>query len=65
VTAVYVTCPRCRFRMSVALHQITATDEHACPRCEASDGVSIPMLLMPDQGDQAEEREISPSPGEA
>lgn len=51
--------------MSVALHQITATDEQACPRWETSDGVSIPMPLMPDQGDQAEEREISPSPGEA
>jgi DNA-directed RNA polymerase subunit RPC12/RpoP len=46
----YVTCPRCHFRMSVRLHQITSTDEQACPRCEA-DGVSIPLLLMPDKGE--------------
>jgi hypothetical protein len=50
--------------MSVALHQITTTDEQACPRCATSDGISVPMLLMPEQrGD--EEREPSPSSGEA
>jgi hypothetical protein len=48
--------------MSVKLHQITSTDEQACPRCEASDGISIPMLLMPDTDDEAE-RPVSPSPG--
>jgi hypothetical protein len=47
--------------MSVRLHQITSTDEQACPRCEASDGISIPMLLMPDHEREAE-RQVSPSP---
>jgi hypothetical protein len=47
--------------MSVRLHQITSTDEHACPRCEATDELSIPMLLMPEHhGD--EDREVSTSP---
>jgi DNA-directed RNA polymerase subunit RPC12/RpoP len=47
MTTAYVTCPRCEFRMSVRLHQITSTDEQACPRCKA-EGISVPMLLMPD-----------------
>jgi DNA-directed RNA polymerase subunit RPC12/RpoP len=61
VTTAYVTCPRCHFRMSVWLHQITSTDEQACPRCEATDDISIPMLLMPEHPD-GEEREVSASP---
>jgi DNA-directed RNA polymerase subunit RPC12/RpoP len=61
VTTAYVTCPRCHFQMSVRLHQITSTDEQACPRCEVSDGISIPMLLMPDHEREAE-RQVSPSP---
>jgi hypothetical protein len=58
----YVTCPRCHLRMSVMLHQIMSTDEQACPRCQASDGVTIPMLLMPETDGDAERR-VSPSPG--
>lgn len=61
MTIAYVTCPRCHFRMSVRLHLITSTDEQACPRCEASDEVSIPMLLMPG-GSGEPEREVSTSP---
>jgi hypothetical protein len=61
LTTAYVTCPRCHFRMSVRLHLITSTDEQACPQCEANDGVSIPMLLMPDRGGERE-REVSTSP---
>jgi DNA-directed RNA polymerase subunit RPC12/RpoP len=61
LTTAYVTCPRCHFRMSVRLQQITSTDEQACPRCEASDGISIPMLLMPDRGEESE-REVSTAP---
>jgi hypothetical protein len=47
--------------MSVRLHQITSTDEQACPRCEATDGLSIPVLLMPEHWDDSE-REVSTSP---
>jgi hypothetical protein len=47
--------------MSVRLHQITSTDEQACPRCEENDGVSIPMLLMPERGGEPK-REVSTSP---
>ena len=61
MTIAYVTCPRCHHRMSVRLHQITSTDEQACPRCDASDGISIPMLLMPESGGESE-REVSGSP---
>jgi hypothetical protein len=48
--------------MSVTLHQITSTDGQACPRCQASDGVTIPMLLMPETDGEAERR-VSPTPG--
>jgi hypothetical protein len=48
--------------MSVRLHQITSTDEQACPRCQASDGISIPMLLLPEPNGK-DERRVSPSPG--
>jgi uncharacterized paraquat-inducible protein A len=48
MTTAHVTCPRCHLRMNVKLHLITSTDEQACPRCKAADGVSVPMLLMPE-----------------
>ena len=48
MTTAHVTCPRCDLRMSVKLHLITSTDEQACPRCKDADGVSVPMLLMPE-----------------
>jgi hypothetical protein len=48
--------------MSVTLHQIMSTDEQACPRCQASDGVTMPMVLMPETDGDAERR-VSPSPG--
>jgi len=58
VTIAYVTCPRCHFRMSVKLHAITSTDEQACPRCQARDEISIPMLLMPDQPSEQPEPDV-------
>lgn len=61
MTIAHVTCPRCHHRMSVRLHQITSTDEQACPRCEATDAISIPMLLLPEHEGE-EDREVSRSP---
>jgi DNA-directed RNA polymerase subunit RPC12/RpoP len=58
MTTAYVTCPRCDFRMSVRLHQITSTDEQACPRCKV-EGISVPMLLMPDHPAEQPEPDVS------
>ena len=62
MTTAYVTCPRCQFRMSVRLHQITSTDEQACPRCLSQDELSIPMLLMPDHPEEQREPDIHGRP---
>lgn len=42
-----VECPRCRLRMNAKLHAITSTDAQACPRCQGTDGLEIPMFLVP------------------
>jgi hypothetical protein len=44
---VYVQCPRCHMRRSLALHQIVTTDAQECPRCWDRDEVEVPMAIYP------------------
>jgi hypothetical protein len=65
MTGIYLSCPRCCLRIGATLGQMEALEGPTCPRCAATDGMSMPMSLVtrpPDNNRLRSEHGIGATP---